>query len=197
MENAATGCVDVILQNRPNGVLLCCGIGNNGGDGFAMTRILRSKGIFATAVMCGPKERVTGDALINLNRLEAETTADDLSVYSPEKMDELLNRDDVDWIVDALLGTGSSGDPRPPYDDVIRKINRADRTVLAVDIPSGLHCDSGVPGTPTVYAQSTCTFVTQKTGFQNQLARPHLGTIHVIDIGVPQSIVDAIARGQE
>ncbi|MEZ6073985.1 MAG: NAD(P)H-hydrate epimerase [Pirellulales bacterium] len=68
-------------------------------------------------------------------------------------------------VVDALLGTGARGNPRPPHDAVIRLINEQSAPVVAVDLPSGLDCDSGRAGLPTVRADVTCTFVAEKQGF--------------------------------
>jgi NAD(P)H-hydrate epimerase len=91
------------------------------------------------------------------------------------------------WLVDALLGTGAQGEPRPPFDAAIDWINsRPNRTrALAVDIPSGLDCDTGLPATYTVRADHTCTFAAMKIGFAQPSAKPFTGAIHICDIGVP------------
>ena len=94
------------------------------------------------------------------------------------------------WIVDALLGTGSRGEPRPPLDAAIDRLNAAAAPKLAVDLPSGLDCQSGQPAAHTVRAADTCTFVAVKTGFLNPAAAPYLGRLHVLDIGVPRKLVE-------
>jgi NAD(P)H-hydrate epimerase len=99
----------------------------------------------------------------------------------------------ADWIVDALLGTGARGEPRPPLDEVIRRLNRQDARRLAVDLPSGLDCDTGQVADATIRADHTCTFVAAKAGFRAETAREFLGQVHVLDIGVPRRLVEAAA----
>ena len=102
------------------------------------------------------------------------------------------------WIVDALLGTGSHGDPRPPLDAVIDQLNAHPAMKLAVDLPSGLDCDTGVASRHTVRAQHTCTFVAQKPGFLQPDAGAYTGQVHVLDIGAPRKLVEeCLARAQE
>jgi NAD(P)H-hydrate epimerase len=90
------------------------------------------------------------------------------------------------WIVDALLGTGTQGNPRSPFDTTIDAINAraGNPKVLAVDVPSGLDCDTGQPGPPTVRADHTCTFAAKKVGFTQPAAAAYTGTVHICDIGI-------------
>jgi NAD(P)H-hydrate epimerase len=103
---------------------------------------------------------------------------------------------DADWLVDALLGTGAVGEPRPPFDGTIDWINArpAKTRALAVDVPSGLDCDTGQPASNTVRADHTCTFAAMKIGFLQPAARPFTGTIHVCDIGVPPGLIDEVVQ---
>ena len=105
-------------------------------------------------------------------------------------------RDRVDWIVDALLGTGATGDPRPPFDTAIEWMNARSATtkLLAVDVPSGLDCDTGEPSAHTVRADHTCTFAAMKIGFTQPNAKPYVGTLHVCDIGVPPILIENALR---
>jgi NAD(P)H-hydrate epimerase len=98
------------------------------------------------------------------------------------------------WLIDAMLGTGAVGEPRPPFDAAIDWINRRLTTTQAftVDVPSGLDCDTGQPAAHTVRADHTCTFAAMKTGFRQPAAKPYLGTVHVCDIGVPPRLIDEI-----
>ena len=98
------------------------------------------------------------------------------------------------WIVDALLGTGSHGDPRPPLDRVIDRINAAGKPILAVDLPSGLDCDTGQPGHPTIRATHTCTFVAAKPGFFVPGAAEYTGQLHIADIGAQRQTPKAGGR---
>jgi NAD(P)H-hydrate epimerase len=99
-------------------------------------------------------------------------------------------------LVDALLGTGAQGEPRPPLDAAIDWINSRDATTraLAVDVPSGLDCDTGQPAVHTVRADHTCTFAAMKIGFLQPEARPFTGTVHVCDIGVPPRLIDEVLK---
>ncbi len=96
---------------------------------------------------------------------------------------------DTAWAVDALLGTGTRGAPRPPLDSAIRAMNQLPARRLAVDIPSGLDADHGQPSDPTVRADLTCTFVAAKPGLVAPLARPYVGQLHCVDIGVPRRLL--------
>ena len=96
------------------------------------------------------------------------------------------------WIVDALLGTGTRGEPRPPLDAVIDQLNAAAALKLAIDLPSGLDCDTGEPARHTIRARHTCTFVAAKRGFLAPAAKPYLGRVHVLDIGARRKLVDEV-----
>jgi len=126
---------------------------------------------------------LTGDALVNYRILERGRYP--LQIMADADLD-LLKRelDRAEWIVDALFGTGLRGPVRPPFDRIIDTINARLGRVLAVDIPSGLDCDTGKPLGATVRACHTVTFVAAKTGFVNPAAAEWLGQVHVVDIGV-------------
>jgi len=96
----------------------------------------------------------------------------------------------AEWVVDALFGTGLKGPVRPPYDQVISAINDSLARVLAVDIPSGLDCDTGEPLGPAVRAHHTVTFVAPKAGFANPESRHWTGEVHVADIGAPRRLLE-------
>ena len=104
---------------------------------------------------------------------------------------------DAAWIVDALLGTGAQGEPRPPFDAVIDQLNAAEAPKLAVDLPSGLDCDTGKPARHTVRAAATCTFVAAKAGFFAAGADQYIGRLHVLDIGAPRKLSEAILANPE
>ena len=192
MENAGRGCVDVLGMLGARGpILIACGKGNNGGDGFVIARHLVNAGLpVRIALACSPAE-LRGDAAANYQALPSSK----IEVFSVN--DEDFNEQiaaatqEAEWIVDALLGTGSHGSPRPPYDALIRQLNQASARKLAIDIPSGLDCDSGEPAEPTFRADRTCTFVAFKPGLLAESARQFVGIVHVVDIGVPQELISA------
>jgi NAD(P)H-hydrate epimerase len=207
MENAGRGVADKLcewLANRVAGAgpkgspgdapltVICCGKGNNGGDGFVVVRHLDLRGCPVKVLLLADPAELTGDAAANYRILEKS----DLHV---EVFTDLLdsNRFDrslasADWIVDALLGTGATGDPRPPYDQAIVRINASGKPVVAIDLPSGLDFDTGQPGTPTIRAAHTCTFVAAKPGFFAPGAKQFTGDVHVLDIGAPRKLTEEI-----
>jgi NAD(P)H-hydrate epimerase len=194
MENAGRGCVDVLMRLGCTGpVAVVCGRGNNAGDGFVIARHLDLRGVSVRVVLLAVPEGLKGDAAANFAILEhCDVPLTDLSQrFDAARLDAEL--DGAEWIVDALLGTGTSGPPRPPLDAAIERMNAAAGCRLAVDLPSGLDCDTGLPAQPTIRADHTCTFVAEKLGFTNPAARPYLGQVHVLDIGVPRKLVEQIA----
>jgi NAD(P)H-hydrate epimerase len=190
MENAGRGSVDVLLQiAEPRHVLVCCGKGNNGGDGFVIARHLDNRRVPVSVVLFGRAEELTGDAAVNYEIVKRSGIS--LSSGTPPDL-EALERGlaDADWVVDALFGTGLSGAIRAPLDAVVAAINKSGRRVLAVDIPSGLDCDTGQQLGPTVQATHTVTFVAMKKGFAEAAARAWTGAISVVDIGAPRVLLD-------
>lgn len=190
MENAGRGCADLLRRLSINGpIVLCCGKGNNGGDGFVIARHLDSRGYEVRVLLfCDPAE-LAGDAAANYKTIEAAG----LPIFCCPATDpqRWLQQQlaDADWIVDALLGTGARGEPRPPLDLVLRQINAHTAKKLAIDLPSGLDCNTGRCAATTFCADHTCTFVAAKVGFREAGAKPFLGVVHVIDIGVPRKLL--------
>ena len=196
MENAGIGVVETMKTIGISGpITICCGKGNNGGDGYVIARQLLTRGCDVRLWRFAAFGESASNA--ETNRKIIENLGLPIHFFANDPADaensEQFQRDlsESDWIVDALLGTGAAGVPRSPIRDGIERINRARREtqtdvkVLAVDIPSGLDCDTGQPGEPTIRADMTCTFVAEKIGFTAAEARPFLGCIHVINIGIP------------
>lgn len=194
MENAGRGCVDLLLRLGIDGpVTIFCGSGNNGGDGFVIARHLKIRGFEPWVLLFGNPSRLATDAAANWRLLKH---CDVPTFVRPEKV-KLPKRG---WIVDSLLGTGAVGKPREPIAGAIRDINAAkSRTlrVLAVDLPSGLDADTGKTNDPTVRADKTATFVGPKIGFRSEALLPFLGEVHVVGIGIPESVVDAACREED
>jgi NAD(P)H-hydrate epimerase len=190
MENAGRGAAELLRSLGIAGrVVICCGKGNNGGDGFVIARHLDNHQMPVRVLLFARPEELTGDAAIMygiIARSGLPTVAD-----VGRTLDERALRDELNsaaWIVDALFGTGLSGPVRQPFDWAITAINASPARVLAVDIPSGLDCDTGLPLGPTVRAHHTATFVALKKGFANPAAREWLGHVHVVDIGAPRAL---------
>jgi NAD(P)H-hydrate epimerase len=194
MENAGRGCVEILESLGCKGlVVIVCGKGNNAGDGFVIARHLDIHRIPVKLLLLGSPHELRGDAAINY----AITAKSQLPMIDFSKRFDAgrftAEFKGADWIVDALLGTGSTGAPRPPMDGAIRLMSLANAKRLAIDLPSGLDCDTGQPAEPTIRAHHTCTFVAEKIGFANPAAKPFLGQVHVVDIGAPRQLIENIA----
>jgi NAD(P)H-hydrate epimerase len=189
MENAGRGAAELLLALGIHGpVVVCCGKGNNGGDGFVIARHLDNAEIPTRVLLFAQPQELRGEAAINY-RIIAQAG---LSILvGAEVTVEQLHRELVgaEWTVDALFATGLTGPVRPPFDAIIRAVNAAPGKRLAVDIPSGLDCDSGRPFGEAVRADRTATFIALKKGFADSSCRDWVGQAHVIDIGVPRSIL--------
>jgi len=200
MENAGRGVADLIVELGIDGpVAICCGKGNNAGDGFVIARHLALRGYDPRVLLWGEPDELSGDAAVNFQvirrtgiLIETFPTNNFADRWESDLMRIRAQFDRAEWIVDALLGTGAGGDPRPPLDRVIELINRAACRRLAVDVPSGLDCDTGIPSNHTVRAKHTCTFVAPKTGFLTPAAADYVGQVHVLDIGAPREVLDRV-----
>jgi NAD(P)H-hydrate epimerase len=190
MENAGRGSVDVLLRlASPRRVLVCCGKGNNGGDGFVIARHLDNRRVPVRVLLFAKATELTGDAAINYHI--ASRSGILVRESMPPDTDDLRRElTDADWIVDALFGTGLTGPIRSPLDAIVEAINQSARSVLAVDIPSGLDCDTGRPLGPTIRAQHTVTFVAMKIGFENPDSHNWTGEVHIVDIGAPRALME-------
>ncbi len=100
------------------------------------------------------------------------------------------------WLIDALFGTGLNRALDERYTDYFRMLNTSGYQVLAIDIPSGLDCDTGEPLGPAVRATHTATFVAPKRGFLNPKSKEWTGEVHTIDIGAPRALVDQYRRSK-
>jgi NAD(P)H-hydrate epimerase len=191
MENAGRGAAEVLVALGVRGpVVICCGKGNNGGDGFVIARHLDNRQVPVRVLLFARPEDLAGDAAVNYHIIRRSGLPIDVRTEVPVDV-EALRRDlaTADWVVDALFGTGLTGPVRAPFDRIIELINACPARVLAVDIPSGLDCDTGEPLGPTVRAHHTVTFVAPKKGFASAAARPWLGQVHVVDIGAPRVVL--------
>jgi NAD(P)H-hydrate epimerase len=168
-------------------ILVLAGRGNNGGDGYVVARHLAIDGVSAETAVLAARAQIVGDADTNLRILEAMG----LPVYvlagpadeTVREVRRLLAT--ADLVIDGLLGTGARGEIREPYASVITAVNEAARPVLAIDIPSGLDCDTGRPLGPTLRAAKTVTMAALKIGFRNPGAAAYTGEVIVADIGAP------------
>ena len=193
MENAGRNAAALLHGLAPGAAIaLVCGRGNNGGDGFVMARHLELAGHAVRLLLAGDPARLTGDAARNHRvAVAAGMPLVSMEAASAAAWDEALVG--ARWIVDALLGTGATGPARNATATAIAAIDRARAAgralVFAVDLPSGLDCDSGAPLGACVRADVTATFVARKVGFDRPAAAGHTGVVHVLDIGVPRRLL--------
>ena len=195
MERAGAGVVACLQrqlgQLRGKTVTILCGKGNNGGDGFVVARLLHKQRAKVQVLTLAPATALSRDAATMYRRLVRAAGKAVLKPFSSAmQVQTLLEKSDV--IIDALLGTGLASSVTDRYADAIECINQAQRLTLAVDLPSGIHADSGAVLGRAVKADLTVTFGLPKLGlFQNQ-GIDHAGRVEIVDIGIPQNYVDAM-----
>ncbi len=194
MENAGRGVAnfiyDTLVNPRRSRVLILCGPGNNGGDGFVVARHLRNAGVQLAVALATPRENVKGDAAVNLS-IYQKTGKPLIDAFEPDGLETTRREAErADVIVDGLLGTGSKGAPRGTIAQLIKLANAAPRARrVAIDIPSGLDGDSGEAAEPCFRADATLTFVAAKVGCTKPTAEAFVGRIIVVDIGVPRDLI--------
>ncbi len=185
MENAGRNAAQLIIaelgRNDRPAVCIFCGGGNNGGDGFVIARHLHNAGFPVEIILLADPQRLSPDAEVNYSIAGKMNIP--IRCYGKADAAGIVARSKV--VVDALLGTGSSGEVRAPMDQAIELINAAGHALkVAIDVPSGLDCNTGQPAGATVRADLTLTFVAAKVGFAK--ATEYTGKILVADIGAPR-----------
>ena len=196
MENAGRGTAEYILRTFPESALrrivVLCGRGNNGGDGFVIARCLMAAGARVCAILLADSTRVQGDARINLDAFRAiGGTIRELHTEKDFKQisSELAH---ASLFVDALLGTGLTKEVTGLYCRVIETVSAAVNVpVVAVDIPSGIDASTGHVLGCALRAHSTCTFGLPKYGHMLYPGAAYTGKLIVIDIGIPATLINA------
>ena len=187
MENAGRAAFEALydgMAGRSSPALVFCGRGNNGGDGFVVARHLINNGVETHVFLVGAMSKIKGDARVNLRILQKMGVT--VNRITKKALPELRRqRKECGVIIDALLGTGLSGEVSGLYRDVIEIINGAGCPVMAIDIPSGLDGTTGEPLGIAVVANMTVTFQLPKKGFENPRARNYTGQLRIVDIGIP------------
>ncbi len=179
MERAGTGLAELTGELAPAGrVAVVCGKGNNGGDGLVAARVLRERGRSVDVLSLGDPGELRGDARVNLERLPGDPPIGfDAGALAGAAA-----------VIDAILGTGFSGEPREPAASAISAINdagAAGAVVVACDVPSGVDASTGEAFGSAVQARATATFHAAKPGLWIAPGKAHAGEVRVIDIGIP------------
>jgi NAD(P)H-hydrate epimerase len=193
MENAARAVASAACEMLGNDcigqILMLVGGGNNGGDALAAARHLHNRGADVTLALTTDPSRFGGDALVNWKivsamGLRAVEVDPDRIAHSPARL-----------IVDGIFGTGLSQPPREPFAGVVRAVARSRIPVLAIDLPSGMDCDTGhVLGAACIQAAQTVSFVASKAGFAHPQAAQYTGAVTVADIGCPRTLIEDVLR---
>jgi len=185
MENAGKGIASYIIGKiKDQKILVFCGTGNNGGDGFVAARYLSKKFDITVFLIGEEKDIKTKISKDNFQKLK-KTKSKIFTIGSIDKVDGLLLENKV--VVDSMLGVGLSGDLREPYSAIVKKINKTiNKTIISVDVPTGFGTNSAVK--PKV----TITFHDIKNGMNKE----NSGEIETVDIGIPKKAVEYVGPGE-
>ena len=173
---------------RPYRAAVFCGPGNNGGDGVAAARFLAERGLEMRAFLVGSRERMTADTRLMEERLAQAGLA--LEDWQTEEQKAWCAC--ADLILDALLGVGLRGEVRPGVKETILWLDSLDKPVLAVDIASGIHSDTGEVMGAALHAAVTVTFTLPKFGHLEGQGGYYTGELRTADIGIPEEIVEQV-----
>lgn len=191
MEKAGKGSAEVaknILGDDLKGkkVLIFCGRGNNGGDGFVVGRYLSQWGADVKLFLLGKKKELKGDARVNMEKAQKLG----LSIKELSQKKDFPKNPNSNLMVDAIFGTGFQGKAEGLYAHAIEFINKFNSPVLAIDVPSGLNADTGEAEGLCVKADHTATMALPKIGHFFHPGKTYSGEVTVVDIGVPRKIID-------
>ncbi len=189
MENAGRNLAELtrrFLDGTVKGkhVTVFCGIGNNGGGGMVAARHLHNWGAEVEIILAGSEDRFK-----NIPAHQWQITQ---KMGLPAK-ESKLNTTDI--IVDALIGYGLKGNPRPLIKEYISKINASKKPVLSLDAPSGIDATTGSPSSACIYATATLTLALPKIGLLTPSAKPFVGELYLADISVPVELYAAPSLG--
>ncbi|MDO9319277.1 MAG: NAD(P)H-hydrate dehydratase [Gammaproteobacteria bacterium] len=193
MQRAASVVLNVILQRWPQArrLLVVCGTGNNGGDGYLVAALAGMQGLSVRVLEPGAVERLSGDALSARQRVLAQgISCEPLPAVDTGNI-ELWDGHGDTVVVDALLGIGMRGELRPEYRDAINWINATGVPVVAVDIPSGLNSDTGVAAEVVVCAAVTVCFIGLKQGLLTADGPDCAGEIVFHDLALPDMVLQS------
>ena len=188
----------VALPARPGApagpVLVLCGRGNNGGDGLEAARQLKAAGFVVRALVASDEESLSADSLASheacVKGRVPVTFLPDPRAWGPgSEAADAMER--AAFLVDALLGTGSKGAPRGPAAAAIELAMASGKPIASIDLPSGVDASTGHVENPSIRADFTVTLALAKVGLAIEPGREHAGAVEVVDIGIPDDLVEA------
>ncbi len=188
MEMAGESVFRVLEEEYPRAqnITVLCGGGNNGGDGFVVARLAKQAGLTVQLICTVDESRYLGDGL----QAKQAWLKSGGTILSQERLSECLTTADV--IIDGLLGTGLSGQVREQTRAIIDSVNRCEKPVIAIDIPSGLCADTGTVLGCAICAQHTVTFIAIKQGLVTGQARDVVGKLHFSGLNVQSQFADLV-----
>jgi ADP-dependent NAD(P)H-hydrate dehydratase / NAD(P)H-hydrate epimerase len=186
MERAGCAAFHILKSRWPKArrIIVLCGIGNNGGDGYILARLAYLAGYDVTVIQLGDTTKLKGDArtayqaMTEVGLLIQEFTAKKLSI--------------VDVVVDALFGTGLDREISGTWREAIESLNRCTCPILSIDIPSGLHADTGTVLGVAIRAEATVSFIGLKQGLFTGVGPDYCGQIYFNDLQVPSTIYKSV-----
>ena len=198
MENAGRKAFEIIQRRFPcknKKMLVVCGIGNNGGDGYVVARHLSNNGYDVVVSVAGKKEDIRGDALLNLEIIEKMGIMVAYA-YTGDDFKDFMNENSFEVIVDAIFGIGIDRPVEGKMKDVIECINEYEpkEYVFSVDLPSGINADTGFVMGCAVKADETVTFASYKPAHIINDGIYYSGKTEVVDISIPKSIMKDFDR---
>jgi len=184
MENAGKGVANFITnQLHKKEAIIFCGTGNNGGDGFVAARYLAGN-CNVTVFLAGKESEIKTDISRNNFKKLKKSKVKIHDIGSLKSVDKLLTKNDI--VVDSMLGIGLSGSLKEPYITLVKKINSAKKTIVSVDVPTGLGCNVAVKPDYTI------TFHDIKKGMNEK----NSGKVKIVDIGIPKKAIDYVGPGE-
>jgi ADP-dependent NAD(P)H-hydrate dehydratase / NAD(P)H-hydrate epimerase len=192
MENAGKGVVDAIIEKygSPAGkrFTIVCGKGNNGGDGFVVARHLHRLGAIVKVILLTKAREIKADARVNLDvllKMDTKGTASHgIKVVEVSSSKAALKFSQCDYIIDAILGTGFTGEVSGLYRRAIEAMNKSNAKRIAIDVPSGLNSDTGLVRKTAIHASLTVTMGLNKLGLTLSKSIDYAGVVKVVDLGV-------------
>jgi len=198
MELAGKGVIQYLEQNFPfiEDALVFCGKGNNGGDGFVVSRYLLNRGVEVTAFLLGKKTELKGDAKLNLERF-IKLGGEVIEVEKEEQLDRAaIYLEGTELIIDAIFGTGLDSEVKGLTREVIELINEFGLDyiipVVSVDLPSGVNASNGQVMGEAVMANATITFGRAKIGHYVYPGADYVGNLKIVDIGIPSRFTEGV-----
>ena len=185
MQRAGLALFKRLMSRYPEArsLAVCCGAGNNAGDGYVVARLALQQGLGVRLIALSDPNRLSGDAA---------QAARDFLHNGGEVLDAAVDLEGCDVIVDALLGTGLDREVQGEYLEWIERMNESRSPVIAVDIPSGLNADTGMPMNVAVRADLTVSFIGQKRGLHTGMAADYVGELVFDTLAAPDAVYASV-----